>query len=127
MITIENKRLRFVKAKDLEAAFPGKSKEIRGLISGSIDVEQYEPVQRWVEMCFHMPSRQEMIDEALNHVLDGYGIEAIWGESVTPVAVYVNMGETYTTTLLYDCIKQVWVLTSWGDWVERYDKKYKIT
>jgi hypothetical protein len=68
------------------------------------------------------------VDEALetaNKLIEGYGIEAIRGEAPTYrfyyqdiVALYVNTGDTYTGTVVYDVEKQQFQLTTFGDWVE---------
>ncbi len=74
--------------------------------------------------------------EAINKLLKGYGTEAIrgdwqngyWGDIV---ACYVNMGDTYTTTVLH--VRGDWsggksrfIVSSFGDWVEKNQKKYSI-
>ena len=77
----------------------------------------------------------EAIDEALeeaNKVLGGFGVEAIQGNfSVSSyyrdiVALYINRGETYETTILYETAAERFRITSWGDWVERNQEKYEI-
>jgi hypothetical protein len=35
------------------------------------------------------------------------------------VALYVNMGDTYVPTLIYDVKKQKFIVASWGDWYEK--------
>ena len=73
--------------------------------------------------------------EAINKLLHGYGIEAIegsWqnGYWCNIVANYVNMGDTYSTTILF--IRDNYgnsgrfSVMCWGDFVERYGKKYGI-
>ena len=39
------------------------------------------------------------------------------------VASYVNMGDTYVATILYDIEKGEFFVTSWGDWVEEYERE----
>lgn len=116
-----------ISEKRLEAAFPGKGSEIRDLLIGNKGPNDYESVSSWVSKCYNPPSYQEKLEVALNEVLGGYGAEALWGRRVTvPAAVYVNMGDTYITTLLFDYEKDTWYLTSWGDWIERNGKRYGI-
>lgn len=73
----------------------------------------------------------EQLDR-LNTALDGFGIEAIEGAEERSnyygniVALYVNMGDTYDTTLLYDVPHRRFIQTSWGDWVERNQERYGI-
>jgi len=73
-------------------------------------------------------------DDALNAVdalIKGHGIEVIRGEYYNnyygdALALYINMGDTYAPTLLYMVRTGSWVVTSWGDWVERNERRYKI-
>lgn len=68
--------------------------------------------------------------EEINSLLHGYGTEAVRGEWQNGywcdiVAVYVNMGDTYSTTVVH--IRDVgFRVMSWGDFVERYSKKLGI-
>jgi len=71
------------------------------------------------------PSAVDRVLDAANAALGGYGVEAIEGEwhdryYQNIVALYVNMGDTYNTTILFDAVKGRFHVTSWGDWVERY-------
>jgi len=64
-----------------------------------------------------------------NGVLHGHGIESIRGEYHVDnyiVALYVNMGDTYAATLLFETDTRRFLVTTWGDWVERHQKKYGI-
>ena len=74
-------------------------------------------------------SEIEVIMEDFNTHIEGLGVESIrdpkqwetyWMETR---ALYVNMGDTYITTLLYDCLLGKFRTTCWGDFVEKYDKK----
>jgi hypothetical protein len=112
----------------LEAAFPGKGGTLRSILTGSMSyVDAYDSVQNWVKKCHNMPSVTERRLEAANEVLEGHGVEAIWGKSETrPVAVYVNMGDTYATALLYNYQTGAWSITSWGDFAERNERRYHL-
>lgn len=61
--------------------------------------------------------------DACNRVLGGYGVEAIFGpDSCTwPVLLYINLGDTYDTTLLYEPAKDRFSVGCWGDYVERHN------
>lgn len=63
--------------------------------------------------------------EKINSLLDGYGVEVIRGDSYA-VAEYINMGDTYNTTLLYDVNEDEFYVTTWGDWVEAFSEMYDI-
>ena len=88
----------------------------RDIIKGKKDPEDYESVQKWVSQCFNRPSDHELRREALNEILEGYGVEPIEKNGYL-VASYINMGDTYNATLLHS--KGNWRITTWGDFVER--------
>lgn len=68
----------------------------------------------------------------INRLLEGYGIEVITGSCYyhhywgNIVAEYVNMGNTYNYTVVYDVVKGKFIATSWGDFVEKNQSKYSI-
>lgn len=73
------------------------------------------------------------IDEVLsfcNMFLAGYGIEPIRGlEQVDRYyfdihLLYVNMGDTYAPTIIYDTLKEQWYCCSWGDIVENDERRF---
>lgn len=111
-----------ISTKRLEQAFPGHGKEIRDLLAGNKDPADYPAVQRWVAQCFHAPSTREQVAEALNEILGGFGVE---GCRLTngKACEYINRGDTYTTTLLFDYRTRTWKLTCWGDWVETNERR----
>ncbi len=62
----------------------------------------------------------------LNDVLDGYGVETIQGRFVnklfrTTQALYINLGNPYEPTVLYDTEQGRFIIGAWGDWFERYE------
>lgn len=68
-----------------------------------------------------------------NVLLDGHGVELLCeGGHTSPqlasggdiLAAYVNLGDTYATTILYDYVNQRFHVTSWGDWYERYERRF---
>lgn len=65
---------------------------------------------------------EEALQEA-NKIIDGFGVETVgggddygfWGGAR---AAYINTGDTYSPTILYDVDKERFYLTTLGDWVE---------
>jgi hypothetical protein len=63
-----------------------------------------------------------------NEVLDGFGVEAIEGIDTwsnyygEAVATYVNTGDTYNPTIIYDIGEGKFHLTDYGTWVEQYER-----
>jgi len=74
------------------------------------------------------------IDQALdsiNNILGGYGVEAIrdnkWSSYYCDIGLlYVNLGDTYTPTVIYDTRSDKWIIASWGDIVERNEKRFNV-
>lgn len=108
-----------------------QARAIRGLLTGKRDPMTFENVQKWVAQCYNMPSAAELIMEAANEVLGGFGVECIRGRYVDRYhmdiqAVYVNMGDTYDLTLLLDHETGRYCLTSVGDWFEANERRREL-
>lgn len=67
--------------------------------------------------------------EEANTLLGGHGVEYLPAEDddfrSAKGVEYVNMGDTYTTTLLYDRTSRRYIIGSWGDLVERNPKRFR--
>jgi hypothetical protein len=75
-------------------------------------------------------SQVGQVMDAINEILGGYGVEAIrdnkWDSYYCDIGVlYVNMGDTYVPTVIYDTRKGAWMVCSWGDLVEAQPKRFK--
>lgn len=70
----------------------------------------------------------ERIMEAVNREIEGYGVVPIENEDGRIVAYYVNAGETYKPTFLYDVVKArfYWEIGGFGSFVEAKQKAYRI-
>jgi hypothetical protein len=101
------------------------ARKIKALVNYELEPDQFESVDAWIRQCYNEPSIDEKIMCALNELLDGHGIEAIrdsrqWDSYYGDCRFsYVNMGDTYNATILYDCMNDRYILSSWGDVVER--------
>ena len=93
--------------------------------------EQITRLHNLIAECIHT---HEDIDNTLykaNKILNGYGVESInhnmWDNYYCDIGLlYVNMGDTYTTTLVYDTYEQEFYITSWGDIVEQEQDRFDI-
>ena len=60
--------------------------------------------------------------KAVSILLDGYGVEYLPSKLDTHGhgrgLEYVNMGDSYKPTILYDCLIKRFICASWGDIVE---------
>lgn len=57
-------------------------------------------------------------------LLEGYGVESIRCPNRGLLAVHVNTGDTYSATLLCNIETGAWRITTWGDYVEQFEKRY---
>jgi hypothetical protein len=71
--------------------------------------------------------------ELIDKILRGFGIEAIilpniWIDNywMDNCGIYVNTGETYSMTILFDTDKKEFICTSWGDFYETLESRLKI-
>ena len=71
---------------------------------------------------------QTLLEEA-DRLLNGHGVEYIQSQADTMRSQdglsYVNMGDTYDTTLLYDHKTGRFSVGSWGDIVERQPRRFE--
>ena len=106
---------------------------VLGLIRGDVDPFSVPAVAEWKRACYHEPSAgPEAILRAIDATLGTYGTEPIdctkhyqryWHSCA---AVYVNVGDTYEPTILFDTIAGKYRLTTLGDFVESYDRRYGL-
>ena len=74
------------------------------------------------------PSKASDNLEKIDKLIDGYGVEAINSEDyytdyfTDAMAVYVNMGDTYASTVLFDTDEREFLLTTVGDWQKQKEK-----
>ena len=57
-------------------------------------------------------------------ILDGFGVEYLVPDDGTQPIAYVNMGDTYNTTIMFDHEKNRFLLGSWGDVVEAQPRRF---
>jgi hypothetical protein len=65
---------------------------------------------------YNSRNEQSLMEEA-NNALQGYGVERIDEKGIK--ALYVNMGDTYDRTIVFDEDQLVFIDTNWGDWYEK--------
>lgn len=86
--------------------------------------KDYPETVRWVRQCYNMPSEHEVRMSMINEVMGGYGTEALdedpnWFPQ--PHYSYVNMGDTYTPTIIYDHEATRFLTGCWGDIAEKFE------
>jgi hypothetical protein len=91
----------------LKTAFniPGKEAAIiRSLIKLNKRPKDYTGLfprtREWIDSCYHRPSKGEVNLFAINELIGGHGVEAIFKDGeVWPALEFINMGDTYVPTL----------------------------
>lgn len=68
--------------------------------------------------------------EFINEILGGYGVEPLrgvwWCRSCGNChAEYVNFGDPYDLTVVYDYHRCMFRVMSWGDYVEMFPKRFE--
>ena len=106
--------------KEILKAFPdldhGKAKELAEKLAAAADSEEEGAADEAMEFA--------------NEALGGHGVEAIQGDDHfvdkfwrDTVLLYVNMGDTYDATVLYDTESAEFTIGSWGDFMEDWEKE----
>jgi hypothetical protein len=103
----------------------------RSIESAMVDAMAIDKKMRAEESGYGNHEAIDGILNVANSLFDGHGIEPIRGKwhdryYQDIVALYVNMGDTYNTTLLFDAVKTKFYVTSWGDFVESKSRLYEI-
>ena len=100
-----------------------KAKLIRALIKKeqkTRDETLFPSTAAWIQSCYHEPKWVERVLSCFNEILEGHGVEAIEGEDFRwPLMAYVNLGETYQSTLLFCYKTQNFRVQSVGDYLEK--------
>lgn len=122
------------RAKLVEAFGEEKGNALYEVLKGIKQPEDYPKVKAWIEACYHTPTnRAELKMKACDEILETCGVEAIESPSYQVdryhhniVATYCNTGDTYDVTILFETEAEKFRITSWGDWVEKSPRKYKL-
>jgi hypothetical protein len=114
----------FPSLKRLEIAFPGKGSILRKLLTSDATVNTHPAAIAREKECYHPPGLLDKRLHALNAECEGFGVEYIthkqdgYTRPEMKGIEYINLGDTYATTILYDHGRDSWRLTDWGSIVE---------
>lgn len=111
-------------AEAVREAFPEEADRVLRIIRGTREEAlTYASAMRRDKASYHPHDTYVLKLEALNEVLDAFGIEYVEAGQGrrSPAFEYLNFGDTYDTTIVYFPDRHVWRVTSWGDIVERGD------
>ena len=93
----------------------------------------FKSVQQLRKQCFNKPDTIQEKLTVLNELIDGHGIEPIqvseelYQDSYygNCIGEYINLGDTYITTIVFNTIEREWLVTSWGDYFESKESELK--
>jgi hypothetical protein len=97
------------------------------------DLGIFESVKQLRKQCLNPPDTITEKMEVVNELLNAHGVESIqvseelyqdkyWGNAI---GLYINMGDTYDLTIIYDVIELEWQVTTWGDYYETKEAELK--
>jgi hypothetical protein len=95
--------------------------QVRGVLDGSINpIEVSAAARERARLSYHQHSDYVLKLDAVSDLIGGYGVEYIprGTNAKSPAIDYVNMGDTYTPTIIRLGPKRYRV-QCWGDIVER--------
>jgi hypothetical protein len=107
-------------AKELLKAFPSlesvEAQKLADRLKAAVDADD--------------PEQVDDVMDAVNEAVDGHGVESINGTDyqvdkywMDTILLYVNLGDTYDTTLLYDTENNEFSIGSYGDFVEKWENE----
>ena len=120
--------IRLPSVRTLESAFPGHGRALRRLLEDDRAVREHPAAIARRRECLHSPSLLDQRLHALNAEAETHGVEYIahcddsWRETLG--LEYLNTGDPYISTLLFDHLRRSWRVASWGDVVEARPNLY---
>jgi hypothetical protein len=112
----------------LDSSFPGKGKIIRQALESVRFCKQHPAGIARIAECFNPPSCADLKLSVINSITEGHGVEYIAHKDDTFHEVhgldYVNMGDTYITTVIYDYRSSRFILGDWGTIIETREGQY---
>jgi hypothetical protein len=106
--------------------------KMAAILNGTLDPLTIEAVEDRNRSFYTVPRTNELALIAFDVLFDLHGIEAIrcegeWLDNYhgDVIASYANTGDTYCTTLVHDHESGELVLTSYGDWLEAWERDHE--
>jgi len=83
--------------------------QVKAIIEGKKDPSELTGGANRIRECYNPPEDYDVALHAINQLIEGYGVEYVAHKDDTFREVYgvdyVNLGDTYTTTVVYDHLK----------------------
>lgn len=111
--------------KTLESAFPGRGKELRQALKMTrSQLAEHPAGKARMAECYHPLRTCDIRLHALDSIAGTHGVEYIAHEDDASHGVYglwyLNAGDSYSATIIYDHRVSRYRVASWGDIVERH-------
>lgn len=94
------------------------------LLNGEVSPSTFTSVQQLIAQCFNKPDYYHKLLTALNEVTEGHGVESFTltkeGEKI--VVEYINQGDTYVPTILFEVKTKKLMICSYGDYIESFER-----
>lgn len=105
----------------LAAVFGDRAHEARELLEKKRKTTDYESVRVWEAQSFNRPRYTERLMCALNEIAGALGVDALFKatDANQPVYEYLNMGDSYAATLVFNREAHTIRVASIGDILER--------
>lgn len=101
----------------------------RALMAGETRVKDnplFPKTNDWIKRCYHNAPRIDLILSALDELLEYHGVEPIKNKGGEIIAEYLNGGDTYTPTILFNYGTETFRVTCWGGFVEKNQRRYSL-
>lgn len=100
--------------------------QIRSLLKRDITIDDlpkdaFPNTRAWIKSCHNWPTNREIAMAAANEGLEGHGVEVGGWDGTWPIFEYINMGDTYTATLVK--YNNAFYVESVGDRVEKLERR----
>lgn len=63
--------------------------------------------------------------EEISPLIGGHGVEALRPRNPLEHVYYINQGDAYRATIIWDAMREQFRISSWGDMVERYPRRFE--
>ena len=115
---------RLPSVKTLNAAFPGKGKELRAALEMTkADLMEHPAGAERCAECYHLPPCWDIRMHVLDAIAETCGVEYVASERDTFSDAkgfdYLNTGDSYSLTIIRMCETGNYRVASWGDIVEK--------
>lgn len=98
------------------------------IINGMRDPCEFARVDSYARSCYGVPDRSTLKLMALDEIIGGFGLESVRDpeDEFHYQFSYVNTGDTYTPTFIYDEDTGEFHVTTVGDYIEKLERQKRL-